>query len=430
MTTSRERLVQTLNHQEPDRVPIDLGSSTVSGIAASTLAKLRSELHLERKPVRIIEPFQVLGEVEEDVREILGIDVVGIWPLKAMFFGYDQEDWKPWKLQDGTTVSIGSGFNWTQDGEGNIYTYPCGDTTARPCAKMPRGGYYFDSISDNRAIRENELDARDDFKDQFKPYSEDELRYFEEKAVSLHDNTSYGITINFWQSSIGDVGFLPGGSVKNPKGIRDIETFLASFLLRPHYIKELFEMQVDVAIENLKLLNQAIGSKANAIFVSGVDLGTQRGPLISLDMYREFYKAHHKRLNEWIHTHTPWKTIFHSCGSVVSFLDEFVEVGVDVLNPVQTSAIGMDPNVLKEKYGKKLVFWGGGIDTQQILPFGTAEEVRRDTLEKLSILSKGGGFVFNTIHNIQHNVPVKNILSMFDAIREFSGMPGILNEQH
>jgi len=156
------------------------------------------------------------------------------------------------------------------------------------------------------------------------------------------------------------------------------------------------------------------------IMVSGADFGTQNGPFISPDMYREFYKPFHKKINDWIHTHTPWKTFYHSCGSIVAFLDDFVEAGVDILNPVQTSAKDMDPKMLKEKYGDKLVFWGGGVDTQKTLPFGSPEEVRKEVAERCRTFGKGGGYVFNTVHNIQSKVPIDNLLAMFQAVREFS----------
>ena len=420
MVTSRERVIKALNHQKPDRVPVDLGSSTVTGISAGTLAKLRKALNLKYKPVRVIEPYQILGEVDEDLMKLLGIDVIGIWSPRAMFFGYLQDNWKPWNLQDGTEVLIGSGFQWTEDAEGNIYTYPCGDISAKPCAKLPKGGYYFDSISKFPPVDKNNLNAREDFKDQFQLYTEDALKYFEKTSLNLYNNTSYAVTINFWESSIGDIGFLPGGSLKNPKGIRNIEEFYSAFLLHPHYIKELFDFQTEMAIKNLMLLKQAIGDRAQAIFISGVDLGTQRGPIISPDMYREFFKPYHKKINRWVHDNTSWKSIFHSCGSVVKFLDDFIGAGVDVLNPVQTSAIDMDPKMLKTKYGDKLVFWGGGVDTQSVLPFGTPEEVKMDTLAKINIFASEGGFVFSTIHNIQYNVPIENILAMFQALSDFN----------
>jgi len=190
-------------------------------------------------------------------------------------------------------------------------------------------------------------------------------------------------------------------------------------MLHPEYIKGIFNLQCEIALENLKLYYQAVGDKIDVIVVSGTDFGTQNAAFISPDMYRDMYKPFHKKVNDWIHKNTPWKIFYHTCGSIVSLLDDFVEVGVDILNPVQCSAKGMDPHMLKKKYGDKLVFWGGGVDTQRTLPFGTPEEVRREVRERCRIFGEGGGFVFNTIHNIQANTPIENLVAVFETVRSF-----------
>jgi uroporphyrinogen-III decarboxylase len=165
-----------------------------------------------------------------------------------------------------------------------------------------------------------------------------------------------------------------------------------------------------------------VGDKIELMQISGTDFGTQRCEFISPDLFREFYKPYHKKINDWVHNNTNWKTFYHTCGSVVNLLDDFVDSGMDIMNPVQCSATGMEPKFLKEKYGGKLTFWGGGIDTQNTLPFGTPEEVKAEALERLKIFAPGGGFVFNTIHNIQQPTPVENILAMFEAIKEYNKM--------
>lgn len=162
-----------------------------------------------------------------------------------------------------------------------------------------------------------------------------------------------------------------------------------------------------------------MGKRIDTIFISGTDFGTQRGEFISPDMFREFYKPYFKKVNDWIHRNTEWKVFYHTCSSVVRLLDDLVDAGVDVLNPVQCSASGMEPEFLKKKYGDKLVFWGG-VDTQKVLPFGTPEEVKNQVRERLSIFSENGGFIFNTIHNIQAQTPVENMLAMFEAVTEFN----------
>jgi uroporphyrinogen-III decarboxylase len=178
-------------------------------------------------------------------------------------------------------------------------------------------------------------------------------------------------------------------------------------------------MQAEAALKNLEIYRQAVGDRIQIIWMSGTDFGTQNSEFISPDLYRKLYKPLHKRLNDWVHKKTSWKTFYHSCGSIINLLDDMTAAGIDIINPVQCSAAGMDPNVLKKKYGDKLVFWGGGVDTQNTLPFGKPEEVKEQVTDRLKVFSSGGGYVFNTIHNIVARTPVENIIAMFEAVKEF-----------
>ncbi len=191
---------------------------------------------------------------------------------------------------------------------------------------------------------------------------------------------------------------------------------MTAHITRPDYIKAVFERQTARAIENLELYRQAVGDKVVAIYISGTDFGTQRGEFISPDMYRELYFPFHKRMNDWVHQHTNWKTFYHCCGS-------FIAAGVDILNPVQCSAANMEPERLKREFGDRLVFWGGGVDTQKTLPFGTPEEVRAEVAERIRIFAPGGGYVFNPVHNIQAKTPVENVLAMFETVKEVGRYP-------
>jgi uroporphyrinogen-III decarboxylase len=219
---------------------------------------------------------------------------------------------------------------------------------------------------------------------------------------------------------LNDVAVVPGPYETHPQGIRDIEEWYMAHALHPDYINELFDMQTGIALKNLEILKQAVGDKIQIIGVSGTDFGSQNGEIMSPRQFRKLYKPHYQRVNDWIHANTNWKTFFHCCGSIVRLLDDFVEMGVDILNPVQCSATGMDPHMLKEKYGDKLVFWGGGVDTQHTLPFGTPDQVREEVRERLDIFSRGGGYVFNTIHNIVGNTPVDNLMALLEAFRTFN----------
>lgn len=415
--TSRERVRKALNHEIPDKVPLDLGATPTSGIAASSLIMLREALGLEHRSVKVHEPYQILGLVEEDILDALGVDVVGI-NMRNTFFGYANENWKPWKLSNGMEVLVGEGFTTTVDENGDTLIYPEGDVNAQPSGKMPKGGFYFDLLIRQEFIDEDRLDPEEWVKQMFTEFSDEDLAHIEKQANDLYQNTERAIIGNFGQGGLGDIAMVPGPGVKNPKGIRNPADWYMAPLLYPEYIKEIFELQTEIALKNLKLYHQAVGEKIVAIFVSGTDFGSQRGPFISPDMYRETFKPLHKRMNRWIHENTSWKTFFHTCGSVVDILDDFIDAGVDIINPVQTSASGMDPVPLKEKYGRDLVFWGGGIDTQKTLPFASPEEIMEQVKERIEVFGKDGGFIFNTIHNIQPMIPVENIVALFEAVND------------
>lgn len=417
--TSRERLIRTLNHEDPGPVVVDLGSTSVSGIAAGALARLREALGFPPEPVRVHEPFQLLGEVDQDVREALGIDVAGIFTPTTMF-GYRNDGWKNWRLPDGTEVLVGRGFVTTQDADGSTLMHPGGDPRNPPSARLPKGGYYFDNIVRQEPLDGLELDARKDYEGQLGVYGEEDLRYFEGQAQRLYEETDLGLIFAFFGGGIGDVAMLPGPSQTRPRGIRDVTEFYIAHITEPNYVKDLYALWTEVALENLALFREAVGERIQAVAVSGTDFGTQRSELISPDFFREFYKPYFKRMNDWVHAHTSWKTFYHTCGSIVNLLDDLVEAGVDILNPVQCSAEGMNPTMLKERYGKKLVFWGGAVDTQKTLPFGSPEEVKGETLARLRLFAPGGGFVMNAIHNIQQPTPVANILAFFEAARDYN----------
>jgi hypothetical protein len=412
-----------LNHQEPDRVPLDLGASAVTGMHVSTVYALRQALKLDspEKPVKVVEPYQMLGEIAPDLIETLGVDVVGL-SSKVTMFGFRNEGWKRWRLSDGTPVLVPDNFNTTPDAEGNIMIFPQGDKSVPPCAKMPKNGFYCDALDRQKLIDWGNLDASDNL-EEFSSISNEELTYYRDKVERLYTETDKAIFASFGGTSFGDIALVPGLQLKNPKGIRGVKEWYMCHVRRPDYILQVFERQCEVALENFEKLFKAVGNKVAAVFISGTDFGTQKGPFMSNASYRRLYKPFHKRINDWVHENTSWKTFMHSCGSIESLITDFVEAGFDILNPVQTSATNMDSHMLKAKYGDKMVFWGGGVDTQNILPFGTPEKIKKDVQRRICTFAPGGGFVFNTIHNVQPRIPVKNVRAMFDAVREFGEYP-------
>ncbi len=419
MMNSRERVNMALNFQEPDRIPLDLGGSLVTGMHVSTVYWLRQALGLDSPgtPVRVIEPYQMLGEIKPDLIEALGVDVVSLEGTKTLF-GFKNEGWKPWITFDGTPVLVPEGFNTEPEPNGGILMYPEGDKSAPPSGRMPSGGWYFDSIIRQPPIDDDNLDVEHNL-EEFGPISDEELEHLRREAERLYTETDKAILANFGGTAFGDIALVPAPWLKHPKGIRDVEEWYISTVTRRDYIYEVFEQQCEIALVNLERIYQAVGDRVTAVFVTGTDFGMQTGPFISPKTYRQLYQPFHKRVNDWVHGHTFWKTFIHSCGSVMVLIEDFIEAGFDILNPVQCSAADMDPSELKRKFGRRITFWGGGVDTQRTLPFGTPQKVCSEVRERIRIFGPGGGFVFNTIHNVQPQTPVENLLAMFETVRQY-----------
>ena len=414
--TPRERLIATLNHCEPDRVCVDFGAGGQTGIGAGAVHRLRQAVLGESDyRVKVIEPYQMLGEVDEELRTALGLDVVGIFPLNNMF-GFANEGWKPFEMNDGTPVLVPECFNVSYNDKGEVLMYPQGDTSVPASAMMPKGGYFFDSIIRQSPIAEDQLNFEDNC-EEFGILSEEDISYYSKAAANAYENSSYGVYATLPGMGFGDIATVPAPWMKHPRGIRDVTEWYISTATRRDYVLKVFERQCECALKNIELLADAIGDKVQAVFISGTDFGTQRSLFCSLEDYRELYKPFHKAINDKIHRLTSWKTFIHSCGAIYKLIPELIDAGFDILNPVQCSAEGMDARQLKKEFGKDLVFWGGGVDTQKTLPFGTPEEVYRQVRERIEIFAPGGGFVFCSIHNVQSNIPVENLLSMFRAIK-------------
>jgi len=416
---SRERIKKSISHQKVDKLPIDFGSTPVSGIMATVVYKLRQYFKLDNPgtPVKIVEPYQMLGEIKDDLKEILGLDCVGVWPLKNMF-GFENKNWKEWRLFDGTPVLVPELFNTEPTEDGDILMYPEGDKSCKPSARMPKGGFYFDAIIRQNPIKENELNVEDNL-EEFQYITDRELDYFEKEIDYLHKNTEYAIVANFGGTSFGDIALVPAPFLKNPKGIRDVEEWYISTITRQKYIYEVFEKQCEIALKNLEKIHKRVQDKVDVVYICGADFGAQNGLLISVDVFRKLFKPFYKKINNWIHEHTKWKTFKHSCGSIEPLIPDLIDAGFDILNPVQTSATNMDPASLKKKYGSQITFWGGGVDTQKTLPFGSPKDVEKEVEERIKIFGDGGGFVFTTVHNIQANVPIENVIAMFETLKRY-----------
>ena len=415
--TSKERMKATLEHKQPDRVCVDFGSTAVTGMHCSIVAELRRHLGMEDKHVKIIEPLQMLGEIDDELKSYLGVDIEGYWG-ESTVFGYDNTNFKEWKTPWGQNVLVGENFQTTSDNK-YIYIYPQGDLSVPPSGKMPLGGFYFDAINRQKEIDELKLDPEDNL-EEFILVPGHTLSIYQDKIVKLKE-TKRAVMSSIGGTAVGDIALVPATFLKDPKGIRDITEWYISTVARQDYLHHVFSAQTDIALENLKNLYLSVGDDIDVLYICGTDFGTQTSSFCSVETYNELYAPYYKKMNNWIHKNTGWKTFKHSCGAVKSFIPSFIESGFDILNPVQCSATGMEPMELKRDFGSDIVFWGGAIDTQKTLPFGSPEDVRKETLERCEIFSKDGGFVFTSIHNIQANTPIANIAALIDAVRDYNG---------
>lgn len=415
--TSRERVRAAFEHRQPDKVPVDFGGMCCSMINAIVLKDLRAYYGLEYRPPKINDMSTMTAFVEPDLADCLGCDVQQLYNYGDTY-GHINTDWKEWRYR-GETVLIPSNAVVKDDGKGGYFVYPEGDDSLPPSGHMPANGFYFDNLTRTPEFDEDEANPDDNVEDY--THVTDEQIAYHKKVLARVKGSQRAIQVGPGYVGLGDANNIPGPNLKNPRGIRSIQEWYMAPLLYPDYVEEVFEKGTDIAIESFKKYWDAFGSDIDILFICGTDFGTQRGPFMSPEVFRDLYMPYYKKMNDWVHEHTTWKTLKHCCGGIFPILPYMIEGGFDAINPVQCSAEGMDPKTLKDTYGKDIVFWGGGVDTQQVLPFGRPEEVRRQVLERLEIFSKDGGYVFNTIHNIQANTPIENIAAMIEAVKEFNG---------
>ncbi len=406
---SRERVIAAVNHQVADRVPIDLGATKASGIAAIAYDRVKRALGIQT-PAKVVDPRFMIAAVEDEVLRRLHVDVVPLDLSCVLPLSRPSSEWISRRLFDGTAVLFPPDTRIAEDAAGNWILL---DGDGSPTTfRMPRGGYYFDDVSFNRGDR---IDPK-----KFRPVSsipEEHLTLLADHAGALYENTDYAIL--GWGFGVCFLGLslITDRSSNVTQGLTN--EWMMMLVTEKETCHELMDRSVEATIKCLRLVHEAVGDRVFAWGIAADDSGTQRGEFIRPDLWAEMIKPHYRKLCGWIHSHTPWKTFLHSCGSIYHLIPHFIDAGVDILNPVQTSAANMDPLRLKQEFGKRIVFWGGGCDTQHVLGKARPEEIREHVRERMSVFSPGGGYVFNQIHNIQANVPAENILAMFDAAYEF-----------
>ena len=413
--SSKENFIATINHRQPEKVVVDFGSTGVTGIHVVIVEKLRDHYGLEKRPVKVIEPYQMLGEIDDELIREMGIDVLGLYGEKNMF-GIPSRDWKLHRTFWGQEVMFPGEFNYTYNSNGDILIHAEGDTSAPPSAMMPKTGFFFDAVNRQEPVDDSKLKIEDNL-EEFGRISDHDLAYWKMQAESV-ENSGKGIMASLGGTALGDIALVPGLNLKRPKGIRGVEEWYISTLIREDFVKEIFDRQTDIAIENLEKLYRVVGDQIHTVFICGTDFGTQNSTFCSPETYARVWMPYYKKVNNWIHQNTGWKTFKHSCGAIEPLMRLLIESGFDIINPVQINASGMDPKLLKLKYGDSVVFWGGGVDTQGVFAFGTPEQVKEQVKRQVSILNENGGFVFNTVHNIQANVPFVNVVALLEALKE------------
>jgi uroporphyrinogen-III decarboxylase len=405
---SRERIQKTVNFEPTDKVAIDLGATRASGINASAYDKLKKKLGINT-PTKIQDAMSVLAEVEFEVLDRIYADVVPLDTIGYNWVDNSIELGVRKKLFCGLETYFPPGTNITADQQGNWLLL---DENGNPFGKMPKNGHYFDFIetSPSGKIEPDKFNPSSDIPDEV-------LSFMQERSKYLFENTEKALL--GWGGCLSILGMSAMLGDNITQGHPD--QWLCMLLLEKETANEMMGLCAEATIKKLKLLHEAVGDRCFAWGVISDDSGTQQSGVISPDVFDEMIKPHYKTVCDWVHQNTNWKTFLHSCGSVYDYLPYWIEAGVDIFNPVQISARNMKPEKLVDEFGDKIVFWGGGCDTQYILPFADKDAVKEHVRENLTAFKRCSGFVFSQVHNIQQDVPVENILAMYEAVEKYGG---------
>jgi uroporphyrinogen decarboxylase len=408
-TTSRQRVLNAINHVQPDKVPVDFSGHRSSGINPETYRKLRQYLGLPARPIKVYDMVQQLAILDEDVLDRFGVDTIEL----GRGFSLSDQDWKPWTLTDGTECLIPAYIDVRREGA-NWVLY--NGSPARAVGVQKPGMNFFDQT--------------------YWPYLEGVPAGLSRLADAI-GSVMWSVPTPPNRSEVDDAAFIAGAKklrestdraiialfggnmFEIPQFLCRIDNFLMLTASEPKTVRRLLDALVEVHLQNLEKFLKAVGSYID-IILFGDDLGTQGGPQISPKMYREFFKPYHAALWKRAKKLANVKVMLHCCGGIRPLIEDLLDAGLDTTNPIQTSCKGMEPAGLKRDFGDRLCLWGGGCDTQTILPKVTPAEVRQHVLERLEIFAPGGGFVFQQVHNILASVPPANIVAMFDAVQAFN----------
>ena len=395
---SKERVIMAINHEETDKIPVDLGSSFETGIHIYTYHELKKALRATTGSIEMIDMLQSLAKVEEDVIDKFNIDVIplpGIYDALGIRYGVGQ---KKWTMPRGITCNVSKDFNPIKLCDGSYMIKRGGNTFI-----SPNNGFYFDPVELALHDAESIMDIEKKF--SFDEYSKEEIEFYK-RETSILMNTDKTVLADIFINFEIEYYF---GYEKALMNLIDNKKMMVDFI----------ERLTDMYIRRFTQFKEAVGNSVDILLVAK-DLGNQNGPNINPKLVREIFIPCMKKYVSYVKENSDYYVMLHSCGSIYEFIPDIIDCGFDILNPVQINAKNMDPEKLKKEYGKYLCFWGGGVDTQKVLPFGFEKDVREQVRKNAKILSKDGGYVFNPVHNIQANVPVNNIIAAFDEINRFS----------
>lgn len=412
---SRERVLAAIAHKQPDQVPVDLGSTPSSGISAIAYSNLLKAIGRTDLPVQIYDVVQQLAQPDMSIIDRFGVDVLDI----GRAFNTEEKDWHETILANGDKAFYPIHFNPVKQADGSYHCYD--EDGKRLLALMPQGATFFDQsyfpyingFPENYDTLDEEMGRVLWSRYVHSPWDHtqdpDFWKTLREKTLQLRASTDKALMI------VCGCNLFEWGTF-----LRRMDNFLMDLLCEPDQVARMLDQLLERHLATLAKVCDSVGDIVDIIRF-GDDLGMTSGPFMDVDTYRSLFKPRHKQLCDYVKTHSQMHTFIHSCGSISSLMPDLIEAGIEIFNPVQTNARQMEPEFLKKEFGQDCTFWGGGVETVGTLNNGTPERVREQVLERLEIMSAGGGFVFNTVHNILPDVPPQNILAMFDAVKEFNG---------
>jgi uroporphyrinogen decarboxylase len=395
----RDRVLAALSHQEPDRVPLDLGGTCDSTISAFSYQALRRRLGLAPSATRIVDVYQYTAVIEEDVRQALGIDTLPVFD--------EPSAWRRTTLPDGSPAELPARFQPHVQEDGSRVVF---DAAGNVVLKMPAEGYYFDAVyaplAHATSVSDIDQTLREIENYDTPSHLDKGYEALADTARLLRETTDYLL-----------VGFFGGHIFQAGQSLRGWETFLMDLLTNRKFAEALLDRLAEANVRRFARYAETVGRYVHVVHFED-DLGMQDRPLLRPSLYREVVKPYQQKLFSFVKSHCDAAILFHSDGAVAPLIPDFIEMGVDAINPVQVSAAGMDTRELKREFGRDVTFWGGACDSQTVLPFGTPEQVADEVRRRIDDLAPGGGFVLGPIHNVQAEVPVENVVALLETARE------------